>query len=157
MTERLIALCWLHDAAGVTELLALNPGLVVPAEDQAEIARAATRNDTEAVRLMLQAGLPVTARGQHGATPIHWAAYHGNLAMIQAILPFRPPLEDIENDYKSKPLGWAIYGSEQGWYSGSGDYAGAVEALMAAGATVPETAGGTESVKAALRRHGSKG
>lgn len=157
VTERLIALSWLHDAAGVTEILAANPGLVVPTDDQAEIARAATRNDTEAVRLMLRAGLPVTARGQHGATPIHWAAFHGNLAMIQAILPFGPPLEDIENDYKSKPLGWAIHGSERGWYSGSGDYAGAVEALLAAGATVPETAGGTELVKAVLRRYGAKG
>jgi hypothetical protein len=77
--------------------------------------------------------------------------------MIRAILPFGPPLEDIENDYKSKPLGWAIHGSEQGWYSGSGDYAGAVEALLAAGATAPETAGGTEWVKAVLRRYGAKG
>ncbi|KAJ3077865.1 hypothetical protein HK102_004915 [Quaeritorhiza haematococci] len=154
VTERLIALSWLHDAAGVTEILAANPGLVVPTDDQAEIANAATRNDAEAVRLMLQAGLPVTARGRHGATPIHWAAFHGNVAMIQAILPFGPPLEDMENDYKSKPLGWAIHGSEQGWYSGSGDYAGAVEALLAAGATVPETTGGTELVKA--RRFGTR-
>ncbi|MDG3007607.1 ankyrin repeat domain-containing protein [Paludisphaera mucosa] len=156
-TERLIALSWLHDAAGVTEILSANPGLVVPTDDQAEIAEAATRNDAEAVRLMLQAGLPVAARGRHGATSIHWAAFHGNLAMIQAILPFGPPLEDIENDYKSKPLGWAIHGSEHGWYSGSGDYAGAVEALLAAGATVPETAGGTELVKVVLRRYGAKG
>ncbi len=157
VAERLIALCWLHDAAGVTDLLAANPGLVVPADAQAEVARAATRNDTEAVRLMLQAGLPVTARGQHGATAIHWAAFHGNLAMIRAILPFGPPLEDLENDYRSRPLGWAIHGSEQGWYAGSGDYAGAVEALLAAGATVPETAGGTEAVKAVLRRSGAQG
>ena len=155
--ETLIALCWLHDAAGVTDLLALNPGLVVPTEEQAEIAEAATRNDTEAMRLMLQAGLPVTARGQHGATPIHWAAFHGNLAMIRAILPFGPPLENSENEYKSSPLGWAAYGSEHGWYPGSSDHAGAVEALLAAGAKVPETSGGTEWVKAVLRRYGMKG
>jgi ankyrin repeat protein len=157
VAEKLIALCWLHDAAGVTDHLASNSGLALPAEDQVEIARAATRNDTEAVRLMLQAGLPVTARGQHGATPIHWAAFHGNLAMFQAILPYGPSLEDVENDYKSSPLGWATYGSEHGWYAGSGDYAGTVEALLVAGATIPEAASGTEAVKAILRKHGAKG
>ncbi|WP_165253661.1 ankyrin repeat domain-containing protein [Paludisphaera soli] len=155
--ERLIALCWLHDATGVTDLLAANPGLAVSADDRSEVARAATRNDTEAVRLMLQAGLPVNARGQHGATPIHWAAFHGNLAMIQAILPFGPPLEDAENDYKSRPLGWATYGSEHGWYSGSGDYVGTVEALLAAGSKLPAKVSGSEVVQAVLRRHGATG
>jgi ankyrin repeat protein len=154
VAEKLIALCWLHDAAGVTDLLAANAGLVVRAEDQFEIANAATRNDLEAVRLMLQAGLPVSVRGQHGATPIHWAAFHGNLAMIQAILPYGPPLEDVENDYTSTPLEWAGYGSQNGWYSDSGDYAGVVDALLAAGAKVPETASGSEAVKAVLRKYG---
>ena len=28
-------------------------------------------------------------------------------AMVEAILPYTPPLEDAENDYQSKPLGWA--------------------------------------------------
>ena len=157
VTEKLIALCWLHEAEGVPELLAANPGLVVPTEDQIEIANAAKRNDAEAVRLMLQAGLPVTARGQHGGTPIHWAAFHGNLAMIQAILPLHPPLEDVANDFKSTPLGWATHGSEHGWYADSGDYAAAVEALLAAGSKPLETAAGTEAVKAVQRRYGSKG
>jgi hypothetical protein len=63
----------------------------------------------------------------------------------------------VENDYKSSPLGWATYGSEHGWYAGSGDYAGTVEALLVAGATIPEAASGTEAVKAILRKHGAKG
>ena len=139
--ERLIALCWLHDAAGVTDLLAANPGLAVPADDQAEIAKAATRNDTEAVRLMLQAGLPVTAaastgpRRSTGRLPRQPRHDTGDSAV-------RSSAGGRENDYKSKPLGWATYGSEHGWYSGSGDYTGAVEALLAAGAKVPRRRAG---------------
>ena len=134
VTEKLIALCWLHEAEGVPELLAANPGLVVPTEDQIEIANAAKRNDAEAVRLMLQAGLPRSplAASMEGrpSTGRHSTA---NLAMIQAILPLHPPLEDVANDFKSTPLGWATHGSEHGWYADSGDYAAAVEALLAAG------------------------
>ena len=61
---------------------------------------------------MLQAGLPVTVRGQHRGTPLHWAAWHGNLALVKSLLKFAPPLEDSDNDFGGTPLGWAIHGSE---------------------------------------------
>ena len=156
--ERLIACCWMHDGAAVAELVARNPGLVdgLSEADRTEIASAARNNDAEAVRLMLEAGLPVNARGQHGGTPLHWAAYHGNLGMVQALLPYGPSLEDANNDFQSKPLGWATHGSEQGWHRGTGDYAGVVEALLGAGAKVFETAQGTEPVKEVQRRFGAK-
>ena len=119
---KLLAACWLHDGAAVAELVASDPGLAdrLSEADRMEIANAARNNDTEAVRLMLEAGLPVTARGQHGATPLHWAAYHGNRAMVEAILPYKPPLEDAENDFQSTPLGWATHGSRAGLVSPDG-------------------------------------
>ena len=85
----------------MAELVAGNPGLAdrLSEAERIEIASAARNNDTEAVRLMLEAGLPVTARGQHGGTPLHWAAFHGNRAMVEAILPYNPPLEDAENEF----------------------------------------------------------
>jgi len=43
------------------------------------------------VRRHAECGLPVDARGQHNATPLHWAAFHGNCEMVKAILPFGPP------------------------------------------------------------------
>ena len=72
-------------------------------------------------RVMLEAGLPVTARGQHRGTPLHWAAWHGNLALVQALLRSNPPLEDAENDFDATPLGWATHGSEHGWHRRTGN------------------------------------
>jgi len=106
---------------------------------------------------MLAAGLPVDALGQHGATPLHWAAFHGNAEMTREILRYNPPLELADADYSLTPLGWGIYGSENGWYCRTGDYPAAVETLLKAGARLPEKKiGGTEGVKAILRRYGAK-
>ncbi len=100
---------------------------------------------------MLEAGLPVTARGQHRGTPLHWAAWHGNLALVQALLRSNPPLEDAENDFDATLLGWATHGSEHGWHRRTGNYPAVVAALLEAGAMLLETASGTDPVKEVLR------
>ena len=82
------------------------------------------------------------ARGQHQATPLHWAAFHGNDEMAEAILRFGPPLEVTDADFHGTPLGWAIHGSEHGWHCESGDYAATVEALLKSGAKVSDVVGG---------------
>ena len=93
---------------------------ISPKIDRTEIAHAAHNNDTQAVLLMLEAGLPVSARGQHRGTPLHWAAWHGNLDLVRALLRSNPPLEDAENDFHATPMGWATHGSEHGWHRKSG-------------------------------------
>jgi len=104
------------------------------------------------VRAMLGAGWPLDATGQHGATPLHWAAFHGNAEMIREILRHNPPLERKDAEFNSTPLGWAIYGSEHGWHCEDGNYVATVEALLDAGAKLPEESpNGTEAVKAVLR------
>ena len=66
-----------------------------------------------------------------------------------------PPLDDAENDFHATPLGWATHGSEHGWHREAGNYPAVVEALLEAGAKLPETVSGTEAVKEVLRRHGA--
>jgi hypothetical protein len=142
----------------VKSLLENNPKLsrsLAPAY-QRHVALAARNNNLPAVRTMLAAGLPVGALGQHHATPLHWAAFHGNVEMARAVLRYEPPLEQIDADFKSTPLGWAIHGSEHGWHCRTGDYAGTVECLLKAGAKLPEKIDGTEAVKEVLRRHAGK-
>jgi ankyrin repeat protein len=158
LEAKLIAACWLHDSQTVVALHAQHPDLAerLSEADRNEIAQAARNNDTQAVLLMLEAGLPVTARGQHRGTPLHWAAWHGNLAMVQALLPFGPPLEDAENDFHTTPLGWATHGSEQGWHRQTGNYPAVVESLLEAGAKLLDTASGTDAVKEVQRRRGGK-
>jgi hypothetical protein len=155
---KLIEACWLDDEATLQALGAGQSDLArrLMAGDQRQVAYAARNNETGVVRAMLKAGLPVDARGQHNATPLHWAAFHGNCEMVKAILPFGPPLEATDSDFNGTPLDWAVHGSEKGWYRQTGDYAGTVEALIAAGARLPERLGGAEAVREVLRRHGLK-
>jgi hypothetical protein len=143
----------LGDEALFRKLLAAQPNLLtnLSEEDRRRIAHVAQDNNTEAVRLMLGAGWPVDARGQHGATPLHWAAFHGNPEMAEAILRYHPPLELTDADFNGTPLGWAIHGSQHGWYCRTGDYPRTVEALLKAGAKAPKEIAGSDAVKEVLR------
>ena len=107
--EKLLNACWLHDEALVNSLLAHHPNLAaaLPAAGRRHLAHAARNNDATAVRLMLAAGLPIDTFSQHHATPLHWAAFHGNVEMVRLLLPHRPALENADNEYKGEPLGWA--------------------------------------------------
>src|SRR6266568_4669140 len=154
---KLLAACWLGgDETTVKSLLAEQPGLVASLSEayRRQVAHAARNNNLAAVRLMLAAGLPVGATGQHGGTPLHWAAWHGNAEMARVILRYNPPLEQLSTDFHATPLGWAIHGSEDGWYRQTGNYPATVEALIKAGAKLPEKIQGSEAVREALRRHG---
>jgi hypothetical protein len=152
--ERLLNACWLHDEATVNSLLAKNSSLAakLPIAGRRHVAHAARNNDTPAVRLMLTADLPVNTFSQHHATPLHWAAFHGNVGMIRLLLPHHPPIENDDNQYKGTPLNWAMYGSQNGWHQETGDYANTVQALLDAGASLPRQIGGTDAVKAVFGR-----
>ena len=130
---KLLVACWFGDEAMVRSIRAKHPNLAATftEADRRQVAHAARNNNTTAVRLMLEAGLPVDARGQHHATPLHWAAFHGNSEMAKIVLNHQPPLELRDVDFNSTPLGWAIHGSENGWNSKTGDYTGTVEAPIA--------------------------
>lgn len=149
--------CEVGDESLVKELVARHPTLVESLTDKARrrIVGTALRNNTEGIRLMLGAGWPADVRGDNGQTPLHWAAWHGNVAMVQELLRHHAPLEAREEEYKATPLGWAIHGSEHGWHRDKGDYGKTVEALLAAGAKAPELASveASEEVLAVLRRH----
>jgi ankyrin repeat protein len=144
----------------VRQLLATEPDLAsrLSNDERVVLADAARDNDTRAVAVMLGAGWPVDTRGQHRATPLHWAAWNGNVEMIRELLRHGAPLNVKGDEYDATPLFWAIYGSLHGWHCRTGDYAGVVEALIAAGAEVPKTAGveASEAVRAVLQRESSK-
>jgi ankyrin repeat protein len=152
---KLLAACWQGDETAVQSLVASNPGLVanLSAPYRRQVAHAARNNNTAAVRVMLAAGLPVDAVSQHGATPLHWAAFHGNAEMTRKILEFNPPLEITDADFHGTPLGWAIHGSEHGWHCRTGDYPTTVRLLLKAGAALPEKLDqGTPAVQEVLKR-----
>src|SRR5205823_3364184 len=148
----------LRDERTFGELLAKRPGLVgkLSEDDSKKLVDAAQNNNLRAVKLMLEAGWPVGARGQHGGTALHWAAWHGNAGMVKEILRFLADIEDQENELKATPLGWATHGSENGLYCRSGDYVGVVKLLIAAGAKVPEKLSGTIEVRRVFEKFRSE-
>ena len=132
---KLISACWLGDEPLLNRWR--SDGTEFSPLEQRQVAHAARNNETTSLRLMLSLGLPVTVRGQHNATPLHWAAWHGNVEMLREILRRNPPLEDNQNDFNGTPLRWAIHGSTNGWYRDKGDYANTVTELLKAGAVRP--------------------
>lgn len=148
--------CDVGDEATFRQLLASRPDLVASLSetDKKHVVRAAQSNNTSAVRLLLAAGWPVVVRGDHGGTPLHWAAWHGNVEMVREILRYDPPLELRGDDHDLPALGWALHGSEQGWHRKTGDYPAVVDVLMAAGAKLPANEFEvSEGIRAVLRRY----
>lgn len=152
---RLIDACWMADAQRVHAIRQADPTITadLAAADRSQVAHAARNNQEEAVQLMLECGWPVDATGQHGATPLHWAAFHGNVEMAKIILRRQPPLEAIDADFSGTPLRWAVHGSEHGWHRLTGSYGDTVEALIRAGATPAGHSGGSPVVQSVLRNY----
>jgi ankyrin repeat protein len=152
---RLVNAAWLHDADLLQKTLAADPYAPghVTEWDQRAIPDAARENDLRAVELMLQARLPLDARGQHGGTALHWAAWRGNPKLVQLLLQagLTSELETRDKDHDATPLGWAIHASENGWDIKTGDYPAVVKILLAAGAKKPDKPAGSPEVREALK------
>jgi ankyrin repeat protein len=150
--------CELGDEARVANLLARHTDIVtsLPDEDRVRLAYAAQDENIRAVRLMLSAGWPLDVRGQHRATALHWAAFHGNADMARALIQYGAPVDIKGDDYDGTPLQWALHGSVHGWRCKTGDYAGTVESLLHAGAKAPEVTPDlvvSDAVREVLKRH----
>jgi hypothetical protein len=111
---QLVVACWSGDEALVRRVQAEHPEAarqLTPSE-RPHLAFAAQQQNADAVRLMLAAGFPLDGRGEHGATALHWAAYNGDLSMVRALLPHRPPLEARDTSFEGTPLDWAKHGGK---------------------------------------------
>ncbi len=113
--DRLLDALWCGDDARADKALAADPQLVARAPQKAlrQVADAARNNNLAAVSGMLRRGFPVTALSQHGATPLHWAAFHGNPDMMQEVLRHNPPIEARDRQFHGTAIGWAIHGALQ--------------------------------------------
>jgi hypothetical protein len=156
---RLAQACEVHDEAQAKALRTKFPDAVTsaPPEGISRIVGAGFRSDARAIHLMLEAGWPATAAGESDRTALHWASWHGNAEAVRELIAHGAPLEVRENEFNATPLRWALHGSENSWHHESGDYGATVDALLDAGAKLPEFRAGqeiSEEALAALRRHG---
>lgn len=153
--------CELGDETLFRNLRARRPDLsrTLTDDDKRKLVSAAESRNTNAVRLMLAAGWPLDPRGEHGGTALHWASWHGNLEMVREILRYQRNVDVKGDDHDMTPLGWAMHGSVNSWHRGSGDYAGVVEALLAAGAKAPPLTPEVEvsdALRVVLKRHAGR-
>ena len=144
----------------VRQIMQEHPSILARLSSNAarRIVGAAIRNNTRAIELLLAQGWPSNATLENNQTALHYAAWHGNLDMVRALLEHNAPVSVSETEHGGTPLAWALHGSLHGWHRDQGDYPGVTEALLAAGATIPAPAyplQATEEVLEIIRRPAS--
>jgi ankyrin repeat protein len=137
---RLAQACEIHDEALAQQIVVEHPRLIekLSALAARRIVGATFRNNTKAVQLLLAAGWPTEVFNEKNQTPLHYAAWHGNLVMVRALLARKAPVNVFETEHGGSPLAWALHGSQHSWERNSGDYPGVTRALLAAGADIPK-------------------
>ncbi len=81
------------------------------------IVRAAERSSGEVIETLVRAGADVNVRDDpktaidstSGYTPLHAAAWHGNLSAIEALMKHGANVRGREEKYRGTPAGWADY------------------------------------------------
>jgi ankyrin repeat protein len=112
--DRLLYACRRSDRASAERSLAEHPDVLTALSDAeaAAIVTAAEAGDAPAVRLMLDLGFPVNARGSDGGeTALHAAAYAGSAETVRILLDHGADLEVRDATWNDTPLGWALVGS----------------------------------------------
>ena len=74
---------------------------------------AAMAGETDALRALLNRGVPLDAAPRHGITPLHEAAYNGRHEVVRLLVGrgARADLRDIQHD--STAVGWAWHGQHR--------------------------------------------
>jgi ankyrin repeat protein len=154
-TEQFLYACWMADETMAQSLVSKHPDLVrnLPPEEMRLISDAAWAHKVDAVRVMLNVGFDVNARGACDSTPLDRAAIHGNRDLVELLLAHRASLE-VVNEFGGNPFSACIWGSEN-FRSRNGDYPGCVERMISAGAPIPKEARGSREVREVLMRYGA--
>lgn len=159
--ERLLDALWCSDDARADAVLAAEPQLVARAPETVlrQVADAARNNNLAVVSGMLRRGFPVTALSQHGAMPLHWAAYHGNPDMLEEVLRYDPPIHAGDRQHDGTAMGWLIHGALNPWGFSTKRHGECARLLLDAGAGVNESSlpTGHDGVDKVLREHLMKG
>ncbi|MCW8132958.1 MAG: ankyrin repeat domain-containing protein [Planctomycetota bacterium] len=157
--DRFLGACWQAREADARASLAREPGLLgaMKPEDHELMVGAAWEGNLPALRTMLAVGFDPARTGTHGQTALHAACFKGEAEIVRLLLTYKPDLERKDPHYSGTPLGWALAGT---WKvlerNPRGDYPAVVDALLTAGAALPEQPKGSDDVLAVLRAHAER-
>lgn len=136
-------------------MLATQPEIAASPEHERLIPDLASHHRTAAVRALLLAGFPIGARGELGATALHWACWKGYSDLVDLLLKKGASLTVEDHQFHGTPPGWFGHGVRN-CHEGGGDYPGVARLLIAAGAAIPaaDLPTGNPEVDEVLREHG---
>jgi tankyrase len=68
---------------------------------------AVSRGDVEAASAILAADPALARQDQGGATPLHYAAVHGQTSAVDLLIDHGADLQALDQEYGAAPIGWA--------------------------------------------------
>lgn len=134
--DKFLGACLGGEVEAAHRALEKNPKLR-DAAIESQVAFTAAREDrAPALTLLHELGIDLNGVDEGGATPLHWAAWHGRAEAVAALIRLGAAINVREKTYQAPPLGWC----DHGWrYCGNrqGNYAGVAQHLIGAGAEIP--------------------
>ena len=128
------------EAERAARIRAEHPEMALRWQDAEELPRWASAGDDEVVARLLDAGVPIDARGVDEGTPLHYAGMWGRASTVELLLARGADVHAMggPREFPGQPLAWTAWGSRElhGAAERVDGYLGAVEALLAAGARV---------------------
>jgi ankyrin repeat protein len=124
------------------EIRAAHPRLELTHDDQEDLPRWASAGETEIVARLLDAGVPIDARGIDAGTALHYAGMWGHAGTLRLLLERGAQVERLagEDSTRGTALGWTAWGSRfiPRAAERADDYLAAARVLLDAGARVTE-------------------
>lgn len=131
--DALLGACAQADGAGVKLMISsARPPLPLAAEYAGFLVEFAANNNAGGLQALLEMGVPVDARGEHGGTALHWACWKGNAKIVKVLLERGASLSLEDYTYHATPVGWFEHGLRNA--NPAGDYAEVRQMLIGAGA-----------------------
>jgi ankyrin repeat protein len=129
--------CGRGDRSAARQIIEDNPRLLenLSIGDRSAFVQLGAQGKTATLAAMIDNGVPVSGRGHHGQTALHWACWHGWRETAAALLERSADVAARETEFGATPLGWAVHGCDN-YPNPQGDYPGVVRLLLAAGAEV---------------------
>lgn len=97
------------------------------------VGEAAKRGEIGPIALAGELGAGVEQPNDKGETILHFAALHGQPAVVRQLIAIGSPINQRDSTYHAPPLGWCVHGSIH-FRSAGADYPAVAEVLLAAGA-----------------------